>query len=351
MDWFSSMQQTFKYVKVDPATWKDDKVIEDVVSCTINWDLSDDTLGYATLDCTEPMDECYVRIYLCTVQNGEKKNVPLGTFLAQTPSVSFDGKARSVSIDAYSPLAELSVTMPPVGFALLKGENIMKAAARLCMENMRAPVVEASSEDKLTSDFVANLDDKWLSFLIDLMADAKHSFLMDELGCILFAPEQDTASLQPVVTFDDGNSSILYPDIEDERDLYGVPNVVEVVYSSNVGYKYSRAENKDENSPVSIVRRGREVVHRDSNPNFPGIPSQKMLDEYATQLLRNLSCLEHTLTYTHGYYPVHIGDCVMLDYRRAGIRNVKAKVVSQSIKCETGCPVEETAVYTTQLWR
>jgi hypothetical protein len=46
-----------------------------------------------------------------------------------------------------------------------------------------------------------------------------------------------------------------------------------------------------------------------------------------------------------------MGDCVILDYKRAGLVNVKAKVISQSISCVTGCPVEETAIYTTKLWR
>ena len=41
----------------------------------------------------------------------------------------------------------------------------------------------------------------------------------------------------------------------------------------------------------------------------------------------------------------------MLNYQRAGLKYVKAKVISQSISCETGCPVEETAIYTTKLWR
>lgn len=64
-----------------------------------------------------------------------------------------------------------------------------------------------------------------------------------------------------------------------------------------------------------------------------------------------MSALEYTISYTHGYCPVRIGDCVRLNYSRAGLRGIKAKVISQSIKCEPGCPVTEKAVFTTQLWR
>ena len=114
---------------------------------------------------------------------------------------------------------------------------------------------------------------------------------------------------------------------------------------------FSRVVNNDKNSPISVVNRGREVVYRETSPGVTGSVNQAYIDNYAAQLLRNLSCLEHKVTYTHGYCPVRVGDCVRLDYKKAGLDNVKAKVISQSIKCETGCPVEETAVYTTKLWR
>lgn len=209
MDWTKSMQQTFKYCRVDPGTWGDVEVIRNVVSCMINRDLSDQTLGYATIDCTEVMDECYIRVYLLATQNGLREDIPLGTFLAQTPAFSFDGKSPKISMDAYTPLSELKMTLPPVGYALMKGENIMEAVSRLCRENMRAPVVAASSDDQLRSDFVADFDDTWISFIEDLMMNAGYSFDLDERGRVLFAPAQDIASLRPVWTYDDGNSSIL----------------------------------------------------------------------------------------------------------------------------------------------
>jgi hypothetical protein len=114
---------------------------------------------------------------------------------------------------------------------------------------------------------------------------------------------------------------------------------------------YSKVVNNDPNSPISTVTRGREVMHRITDPELFSIPTQVQLDDYAKQTLRNLSTLEYTLTYTHGYCPVRVGDCVMINYNRAGLTNQKAKVIRQNIRCETGCQVEETAVYTLSLWR
>lgn len=349
-DWHSSMQQTFEYYEVDPDTWGDKRLLDNIKACTINRDMEEGTLGSATLDCTDSIGECYIRVYLIVIQNGRREKYALGTFLIQTPSVAFDGKTQNISLDAYTPLLELKEKLPTIGYAVSKDENVMNVASRLCRENMRAPVVAGSSDIKLFEDFVSDLDGDWLTFLTDFIAYAKFQFDLDEKGRVLFAPKQDTVSLQPVWTYDDSNSSILYPEVTVNRDLYGIPNVVEVLYSTDAGYYYSRVVNDDPNSPISTVKRGREIMHRVSNPELPGEPTQKQIDEYAEQVLRNLSSLEYTLSYTHGYCPVRVGDCVRLNYVRAGLTNIKARVIRQSIKCESGCPVTETAVFTTKLW-
>ena len=352
-DWSKSMQQTFEYYTVDPGTWKDVRKLDTIKSCSISWDLNTDTLGSATIDSTDSISECYVRIYLITIQNGLKERHPLGTFLVQTPSSSFNGKNQTITMDAYSPLIELKEKRPPIGYFIPKyekdvnDENILDIAYRLSHENLRAPVVRTKTDDKLYNNFVADANDTWVTFISDLLANAKYSFSLDELGRILFAPDQPIESLQPVRTFDDSNSSILYPEISMDHDLYGLPNVVEVIYSNSSDIYYSKAVNKDENSPISVARRGREIVHRDTSPSFSGEPNQNMINEYAKLLLKNLSSIEYTVSYTHAYCGVRLGDCVRLNYERAGITNVKAKVIRQTIKCEPGCPVTEKAVFTT----
>lgn len=349
-DWSKSMQQTFEYYTVDPGTWKDVKKIDNIKSCSINWDSDTDTLGSATIDIIDAISECYIRVYLVTIQNGLREKHPLGTFLVQTPSSSFDGKVHAASMDAYTPLIELKEKNPPLGYSILKNANIMDMAYQLTNENLRAPVVPTKSNDILYYDFVAETDDTWVTYIRDLLANAKYSLSLDELGRVLFAPDQDIASLQPFVTFDDSNSSILYPEINMNHDLYGLPNVVEVIYSKGSDNYYAKAVNNDENSPISIINRGREIRYRETNPSFPGNPTQEQVDEYAKTLLKQMSSIEYTISYTHGYCGVRLGDCVRLNYQRAGVTNVKAKVISQTIKCEPGCPVSEKAVFTTKLW-
>lgn len=350
-DWTMPMEQTFEYYTVDPGTWKDVKLIDTVTSCSISRDMSADTLGSASIDIGEDIGEVYLRVYLVAIQNGVRERYPLGTYLVQTQSSKFDGKRKSMSFDGYTPLIELKEKQPPLGYYVMEDDNIMDRAYALVREHARAPVVKASSSDKQYRDFVANADDTWVTFISDLIANAKFYFDLDELGRILFAPKQDTASLQPVWTYTDDNSSILYPDFTYEQDLYGIPNVVEVTYTNGNDRYYARVVNDDENSVVSTVRRGREIPHRVTDPKFSGVPTQAMVDEYAEQLLRSLSTIESTIKYTHGYNQVRIGDCIRLNYTRAGMTDIKARVTQQSIKCENGCSVSETAVFTRKLWR
>lgn len=350
-DWLSSMQQTFEYYIVDPKTWRDSRRIDSVISCTINRDSGVETLGSASINTTESLGECYVRVYLVTIQNGHTEKHPLGTFLVQTPTYTFNGKIKTVSMDAYTPLLELKENPTPLGYYLDKDLNIMDMAYQIVRERARAPVIKTSCETTLHDDFVANADDTWLIFTSDLIANAKYTFDLDEMGRILFSPKQDTATLQPVWTFDDSNSSILYPDVTVTQDLYGIPNIVEVVYSKGKDYFFARAVNDDPNSPTSTVNRGREILHRDTDPALAGNPTNEQIKEYATKLLSQLSSVESSVSFSHGYCSVRVGDCVRINYEHAGLRGVKARIVSQSIKCTPGCQVTSKATYTTKLWR
>lgn len=357
IDWSASMTRTYEYYVVDPDTWKDTKKLDMVKSCSITRDLEAETLCSASINVTDLVGECYIRIYLVAIQNGITEKHPLGTFLVQTPSSTFNGKVRTVTMDAYSPLLELKEKYPPIGYSLLKGQDIMDIAYRSVRELSRSPVVKTKCNDEdyayLLGDFVADPNDTWLTFIRDLIANAKYELDLDEMSRTIFSPKQEATSLQPVYTFNDDNSSILLPELTMDHDLYMIPNVVEIVCSNGSEQHYSRVVNDDPNSPTSTVRRGREIVYRVTNPTLVGNnPSVKQIDNYAETLLKELSTVEYTVSYTHGYHPrVRPGVCVRLNYSRAGLTDIKAKVISQSIDCSTSGMVTEKAIFTNKLWR
>ena len=348
-DWTRSMKQTFEYYKVDPISWRDTDEIKVVKSSEIDWDSDTDTLLSATLDITGEMDECYIRIYLIATQDRIEYRIPLATCLVQTPATKYNGRYKSQTLDAYSPLTELKETYPPFGYSVLKGNVIMPLASQLCAENLRAPVIPSIDDKLLETDFVSDPQEKWMEFLPSFMANAKFRFGLEPTGEVIFQPVQEIASLREKWTYSDDNSSILYSDLDVERDLYGIPNIIEVFFTQGSYHLHTRVINNDPNSPVSTVSRGREIVYRETDPDVFGIPNQQQLNDYALERLRNLSSLEYTVTYSHGYCPVRIGDCVLLNYQRAGLSNIKALVKSQHITCRPGCKVDEMAVFTTEV--
>lgn len=349
MDWTRGMSQEFEYMVVDPGTWREKGRLDLIESCTVERDLEADTLGSASIDVTGDPGEVYVRVYLVATQDGATERFPLGTLLAQTPQTEFDGMRETASVDAYTPLIELKENKPPLGFYIAEGDDVMERVAELAAEHARAPVVPCEDGATMPYDFVANASDTWQGFLSDAAAMAGHRFDLDELGRICFAPSADRPTA-PVWTFSEGNSSILRPAVTTERDMYGVPNVVEAVWSEDGDFIFSRAVNDDPNSATSTVARGREILHRDDSPDIAGIVTQKALDEYARRKLEELSAVECRVTYSHGYCPVRTGDCVRLDHPRAGLDGVLARVVSQSIDCSTSCQVEETAEFQVKYW-
>lgn len=353
IDWTKSMQQTFDYYVVDPYTWHDIYKLDKVKSCSITRDLSTATLGSASLESDEDLNDKYVRVYLIATQNGETQRVSLGTHLFQSPSTSFDGKRNSITHDGYTPLIELSEKPMSVGFTGRKNDNVLEIARSILRTDaLRAPVGEASDNSTLTGDFLSDTSDTILTYVSDLLATAKYSLGLDELSKIIFVPDRELVAMQPKWTYTDDNSSILYPEIGMTRDIFGVPNKIEVIFSPNTGDPMTSVdENTDETSITSYQARGRWIIYRETNPDVVDGITSEQLDEYTHKKLMDLSTVDYELSYKHGFCPdVRLGDCVRIDYKSANIANTRAKVTRQVIDCTPGCPVQETAVFTKKLW-
>lgn len=350
MDFTASMVQSFEVYKVDPITWHDIRKIDNVTSCSITRDGSTDLLENASISCNDVLGEIYIRIYLVCVQNDITEKIPLGTFLVQTPSTTFDGKITSTTLDAYSPLLELKDKLPAVGKTVKRNANILQEVKKIISDSGRAPVIETTSDMVIDTNYTTTGQETTLDFIKGLIKYADHKIGLDELSRIIFVPDQNPTAMQQRWTFTDDNSSILNADVSVARDLYGVPNVVEVIYADGDRNYYARAVNDNPNSEISTVSRGREVQKRITNPAISGVITQAKINEYARKTLEELSTLVYTVTYSHGYCPVRVGDCVKLNYKAAGLNGIKAVVTSQNITCATGVIVNETATFSIKLW-
>lgn len=349
IDWTAGMSQTFRYCKVDPSTWEDAETLESVTAASIKFDFGLETLGNASLSLDGGVDECYVRVYLSARQGSEREDVPLGTFLVQTPVVESDGRRRTSRCACYSPLLEAREKYPAIGAMAPSGTTAEATAGRLLSASMRAPFQLDDEGSALRSAVVADPSQNVLEYAIQLLDIADKHLTVDGLGRVGIAPNIEPGSAQPRWVFRDDSASIVKADKRDAMDWYGIPNTVEVVWSGGGRHIVKTSVNDDKDSPLSIAGRGRAVVLRVLNPSITN-PSPDDLQAYADRELRRLCAMDRTVTVRHGWCGVRMGDCVRLELERDGIY-ANGIVTAQTVTCETGCECESTIVWTEDLWR
>lgn len=348
INWFESMRQTYEFCIVDPETWLDSAKIDTVESCNILHDTATDTKYSGTLVVGDKdIGETYLRVYLSCIQGDQNEKFPLATFMAQSGYDTGSGTLNKYSVNAYSPLLELKDDLPPFGYSILKDRETPEAAAyHLATSYSRVNMINpGGAGQKINANFIADPNDDILTVQNKLL-DMNDEFMdVDEMGRCLVNKYIEFNNLQPVWVFRDDSSSILYPEFEDDFDYYGVPNVVEVIYSGESGFIRAEIQNNNRNNRLSIPRRGRIVRQRIVNPEFIGEPTSVMVDQYARKVMSELTTVQKTVVIRHAFCGVRAGECVLLDYQSKGLHNVKAKIVRQSIECAPGTPVESTCVY------
>lgn len=349
IDWTQGMRQTFMFCEVDPDSWDDTRVLDNVLEASLKTDRQLETLGNAFLTVDGEVGEAYVRAYLSVYQGGESERVPLGTYIVQTPTREMDGRRISSKCACYTPLLEAKEKYPPIGTVAARGRSAEECAAEILQNALRAPVTAYSGATVLQSTVVAEPSQTALGFALQLLDIANSHLTLDGFGRVAIAPNIDPSAAQPRWTFRDDSASIVKGDKVESADWYGIPNVVEAVWSGARGTVSERAVNSDPDSPLSTVGRGREVVHRITNPALTN-PDSPALREYAERELRRLCAMDRSIVIRHGWCGVRVGDCVRLELERDGIK-ANGTVTAQSIDCRTGCTVESTVRWTESLWR
>lgn len=349
MDWTGNMALSFEYMLVDPATWMDVGVLDTVSSCHITRDLEMDTLGQATFQIADLDDgERWIRCYMDAEQGRQRERVCLGTFLVQTPRKTSDGMATFMECTAYTPLHVLAEAKPNSGYALRSGADCVGAARSVCEGHGLAPVVAPDGYSAVLDDhYVAPSDASWLDVAKTLLASAGMKMDVDPYGRIVFAPDMPAYAMSPSWTFRDDETSIILPDVSEEMDWYGLPNVCVVSTPSGI---VGRAENADPSSRLSTASRGREVTLKVDDPDeLRAGCTQAKADAVALRRLRENSVMERTANVSHGYCPVTIGDLVRVEAPSLSLI-VDAQVVKQEMELGTAIKVDATLKCREELW-
>lgn len=348
IDWTRGLEsQRFRYMLVDPDTWTDTDELEDVKSASITWESSADTLISATIesDGVMPTGERIVRVYHEASQGTERSRDCVCTVIAQTPTHSVDGFVGNYKMDCYGTLLELKDDQPPIGFSVASGTDPLQAAATLARAHSHSPVIMPDESRPMDDVWVAEDSDTWLSTVKALAALGDAQVMVDAFGRIRFEPVKRVSAVAPTRTFDDSNSSIILPKATVSTDMYGIPNVVEVVFSEDTKSVSAEVTDTDETRYTSLPIRGRRVLKRIVNPDeLQAGTTRAGCASVASARLSDLAHTEQTVSFSHALlFPMpELGECVRLDYGKFDI-DVSAQVSKQRLTCETGATVATTA--------
>lgn len=348
-------KEYFEYYEVDPISWSDIKKLDCLFGANITRDLSSATLSSASFSTNKFINEAYIRVYYVCEDQNNMTRIPMGTFLVQTPRLQYSNKSFSCSLQAYSSLIELKENKVPLGYSY---DRKHKLEPKVFVENIFSQHLRPKfNKDKsylsfTVNDapkvFIAENQEDWLSFLESFLGTMKTTIRLDDTGLPYIFKSKEFKELVPVYTYNDDENSILFENLSIEYDLYSKPNVLNVHFVNAEGRESCTIirKNEDIESPFSIQNRGR-IIEGDTEIVFYGNsnPSKSEMENMADSISKDVFSITYTVQYVHGYSPVNIGDAVILNYHSAGLDNIKAIVTNQSISCQTGLQIQETATF------
>lgn len=340
LDWTGEFAQDFAYYEVDPETWGDVSRIDGVTRCTVTRDATTDTLETAEIEADWlPDGERWVRAYMDAVQDGVRYRVPVGTWVVQTPTATYD-KVRTVTCRCYSALHPLSEAKAGI-YSAPKGANCATECARILETYGVAPVMASESTKALTEHYVAPFGASWLEVAKAIAASGDLEIGVDSLGRVTLSPARSALARSIAWEFAEGAASILEQGVEETADWYGLPNVCIVKSGGVIG----RAVNDDPSSPISTRARGREVTLAVEDPDeLKGGATTAAANAVALKLLSEASVMEREVRFSHGYAPVNVGDRVRVRGNSPAFDAV-VTVRTQNVELATGARVEATGTW------
>lgn len=333
MIWSEGFTGSYYITLVDPVSWRDMNRME-IYGGSV--ERSDEGLMQsADLDMKELPDdgETWVRVWMDADQGGIE-HVALFTGLTTAPSRDIDGLRESFKVECYS------VLKAPDDIYLKRGEYIPaevhapQAAAKLLRAGP-APVEVAEVDEypTLQGAIIGEDDETALSMAQKVLDAIGWKIRVDGRGVIHLEPK----SMDIVDVFDAVANDIMELTITDACDWFSCPNVLRCISDDLTAI----ARDDDPNSPLSTVRRGREVWAQETNVS---LGTNQSLASYARDRLKELQNPARTAEYARRFDPdVEVGSLVRISHPEIGIDGM-FRIKSQSMELSYGCRTSETAV-------
>lgn len=306
VDWSRGYSSRYYMTIVDWGTMKDLGRIE-ITGGSIKRSYSD-LRESADVDCInyDNTKEQIIRIWLDATQNGTSSHIPLFTGLAACPSNRYHGHSKSTSLECYSMLKIASDMLLPRGWYAPIEANSSSVLKDL-LSVVKVPIIfdPNTPTPDLKQSIISEQGETRLT-MTDKILNAMGSWRLrlDGYGSIYIEPLPKNEKIM----FDSINNDVIETEISVSYDWYSAPNILRCVLDDS----YAEAKDEDDDSPLSIQNRGREVWYEDSNVQ---LNTNETLGEYALRMLKYYQQSATTISYDRRFNPdVYPTDIVRISY-------------------------------------
>ncbi|MEE3381578.1 MAG: hypothetical protein VZQ96_07050 [Succiniclasticum sp.] len=251
-----------------------------------------------------PMDVNWLTDEIQPVMNVNGIDYPLGVYIPTTQSVT-DNVVRKVRIEAYDRCQRVLDTNSAVPVYWPRGTLYLDAVEQLLSAAGVTTVFKTDTDAAFTEareDWAAGTP--FLTIVNDLLAEINYKGLFfDANGAAVLEPSSIPEAAQIAHTLDDADpETLVVPGITRQNDTFSAPNKFIVVCANPDKGENMVAVSVNDNpqSPLSTVRRGREIVRVSTVDN---ISSQSELQAYADRLRNDSLLTSETVSVTTGLLP------------------------------------------------
>lgn len=246
----------------------------------------------------------WVRLHLEPFGTNDWVEWPLGVFLLTSPTRHADELDRvDREVEGFDPLQALGEDLVATRYVVNAGTNIVNHVASLVAGVV--PTVKATKSLHLlpaTKEWPPGTSKRTIANELLAMAEYE-SVAFDGFGIGILKPYKPPEERAPMWTYAYGQESLIVPNVDQELDLFLVPNKVLIVVSEpDQPMMVASATNTNPASPTSTVRRGRTIVDfREAEE----AATQAVLNDKALRYLREASQIYEHLTFETGLMPIH----------------------------------------------
>jgi hypothetical protein len=282
----------------------------------------------------------YVRLHLAPYGEDDWVEWPQGVFLLSTPSRQAD-EAGVVTrdVDGYDQLEIFAEELVSTRYTVSTGTKYTDAIVALLGSVTK--VVQTSALT-LQSDREWEPGTSKLKIINELLNAINYNSLsFDEDGNAIVSSYTAPSDRPAEYTYADDEDSVLFPEMEQTLDLFGVANNwVLVVSDPDRDPIVGTYTNNDPGSPTSTVRRGRTITDFRTEQDAP---DQTTLDALAARLAFEASQIYETVEFETGLMPIHSGnDVYQITFSRLAI-DAKYSEHTWELPLKAGASMKHTA--------